>query len=105
MIDLSVTSGTSRCEIFKFEDSIGASIKLEARCDLKPDQTGQIPISKGGEVVFVPVGTEKIIITNSGNRTVTLQRSRPGEFSGLGQLLAYCPDPAQRAYLEFKEVK
>jgi hypothetical protein len=105
LAELLVSTGASRCEASKLEDSTEASIKLEARCDVKPGQTGQVPVSKNGEIVFVPVGQEKIIIANSGNQTVTLQRSRHGEFSGLGQLLAYCPDPSQRAYLESKKAK
>jgi hypothetical protein len=53
----------------------------------------------------VPVGSEEIIVTNSGHERVTLQKSRNGEFSEPGQLLAYCPESAQRAYLESKKAK
>ena len=105
LANLFVSGGASHCEASKVEESSVSSIKLEARCDLKPGQTGQVPRSKGGEIVFVPVGTENIIITSSSNQTVTLQKSRNGEFSGPGQLLAYCPDPAQRAYVDSKKAK
>jgi hypothetical protein len=102
---ISISSGASRCEISKVSDATQASIKLEAQCDLKSGQSGQVARPKNGAIVFVPVGSEDIIITNSGNQTITLQKSRNGEFSELGQLLTYCPDTAQRAYADSKKAK
>jgi hypothetical protein len=105
LAETSISSDASLCEVSKVEDATEASIKLEARCDLKPGETGLVARPKNGAYDFVPVGSEKIIITNSGHQTVTLQKSRNGEFSGLGQLLAYCPDSAQHAYADSKKAK
>lgn len=102
---ISISSGASHCEISSIDSSTQASIKLKARCDLKPGDPGQVARSIRGEIVFAPAGSEDIIITNSGNETLTLKKSRNGEFSELGQLLAYCPEAAQRAYADPKKAK
>jgi hypothetical protein len=105
LAQIAISSGTSHCEVSGIETSTQASIKLDARCDLKPGQTGTVARSMHGQIVFAPVGSEKIIITDSGNQTISLQKSRNGEFSELPELLAYCPEDAQRAYADFKKAK
>ena len=105
LADLSVSSGASRCEISKLEDSTETSIALGARCDVKPGQTGQTAVSKNGQIVFVPVGEEKIIISKSINQTLALLKSQYGDFSAPGKFIAYCPDEAQRAYADSKKAK
>lgn len=105
LADLFVSIGASRCEASRLEGSTETSIRLDMRCDVKGVRTGLVPISKGSQIVFVPVGAEKIIITNSGNQTVTLQKSEYGEFSAPAKLLAYCPDAAQRAYADSRKAK
>jgi hypothetical protein len=105
LADLSVSNGASHCEISKLEDSTETSIAFAARCGVKPDQTGQAPILKNGQIVFVPVGEEKIIISKSINQTLALLKSQYGDFSKPGKFIAYCPDEAQRAYIDSNKAK
>jgi hypothetical protein len=102
---ISISTDASLCEVASIESGTQASIKIDARCDLKPGQTGTVARSIRGEIVFAPVGSEKIIITDSGNQTISIQKSRNGEFSELAQPLAYCPEAAQRAYADSKKAK
>jgi len=95
LAEISVSSGASHCAIFKVGDSTDASIRLEARCEVKLGDRGQVTLS---------MGEEKLIITNSGHQTVTLQKIRNGE-SEPGQLLAFCPETTQRAYANSKKAK
>src|SRR5579872_1477816 len=105
LAEISISNGISHCEVDQVEGGAQNSISLQARCDLKPGETGMVARSIGGGIVFAPVGTEKIVITNAGNQTISLQKSRNGEFSELPELFAYCPDAAQRAYADSKKVK
>jgi hypothetical protein len=105
LAEISISSDASHCEVSKVKDATEASVRLEARCDLKPGETGLVARPKNGTYDFVPVGSEEIIITNTGHQTISVQKSRNGEFSELGQLLAYCPDSTQRAYADSKKAK
>ena len=100
---ISVSSGVSHCVISSIDSSTPASIRMEARCDLKPGQTGLVVRSKGGQISFAPVGSEQIIITSTGNQTLTLQKTQNGALSEPAQALAYCPDAAQRAYADSRK--
>lgn len=102
---IAISSGTSHCEVADIEASTQASIRLDARCDLKPGQTGTVARPIGGRIVFAPVGSEKIIITDSGNQTISIQKSRNGEFSEPPELFTYCPEATQRAYVDSKTAK
>jgi hypothetical protein len=95
LAEISVSSGASRCEIFKVGNSTAASITLDARCEVKLGDKGQVTL---------PMGEEELIITNSGHQTVTLQKIRNGE-SDSSQLLAFCPETTQRAYANSKKAK
>ena len=88
-----------------------ATLQMDCKMDrpadryVKGGQTGLVPVLKDSQILFVPVGAEKIIITNSGNQTVMLQKSERGEFSEPGKMLAYCPDAAQRAYADSRKAR
>jgi len=103
-VEILMSSGASRCVISSAEGSKD-SIRLDVVCDQKPGTSGLVARSIRGEVVFVPPGAEKIIISRTGDQTIALQKSRDGEFSEPAQELAYCPEPAQRAYADSKKAK
>jgi hypothetical protein len=105
LAQISISSGASHCDIASVESAAQDSIKLDARCDLKAGATGMVARSTNGQIVFAPLGSEKIVITKNGDQTISLQKSRNGEFPEPAQTLAYCPDFAQRAYADSKKAK
>lgn len=52
---------------------------------------------------FVPPSPEKTLITKIDDQTLSLQKSRNDEFSEPAQEVKYCPEAAQRAYIESKK--
>ena len=100
--DISLSGGTSHCVVIGTEDRSKDHRTLNVICDQKSNAAG-VAMRKNGN--FVAPGSEKIAFSKIGDQTITLQKSREGEFSEPPQPFAYCPDPAQRAYADLKKAK
>jgi len=100
--DISLSGGASHCAVTSTEERSKDYTSLNAVCDQNPNAVGVVMRKNGN---FVAPGSEKIAISKTGDRTITLKKSRGGEFSEPAQPLAYCPDPAQRAYADSKKAK
>ena len=95
--DISLLAGASRCVVSRVDEQSKNYSRLYVICDRKPNATGVV-VRKNGD--FVPPGSEKIVMSKTGDQTITLQKSRDGEFSEPAQALTYCPDAAQRSFIE-----
>ena len=102
---IAISSGASHCEVASVESASQDSIRLDTRCGLEPGASRMVARTIGSQIVFVPMGSEKIVITKNGDQTIVLQKSSNGEFSEPAQPLAYCPEAAQRAYADSKKAK
>jgi hypothetical protein len=58
-----------------------------------------------GQATFEPAGAETMIVRKIDDQTVFLQKSQNGQFSESSQRLSYCPEAAQRSYIDSKKTK
>jgi hypothetical protein len=97
----SVTSGSSSCHVSYVTDKPPNTTRLDVICDRQPGTPGLI--MRNGS--FQPPGAEIITMVKIDDRTVNLQKTRNGEFSEPARELAYCPDAAQRSYVDSTKTK
>ena len=97
----SVASGGSSCHVSHVTDMPPNTIRLDVICDQKPGAVGLV-LRNGS---LQPPGAEVITMAKIDDRTVNLHKTRDGEFSEPAQQLAYCPEAAQRGYVESAKPK
>lgn len=95
----SVSSGGASCYISKMADAPPYGMKLTVICNQSGTQ-GLVMRTVDGETTFEPAGTETMIVKKIDEQTVSLQKSRNGQFPEPAQQLSYCPEAAQRGFAE-----
>src|SRR6202035_3232052 len=91
----SVSSGTASCYVSNVVDAPPYAVKLGVICNQSGAQ-GVVMRNVNGQTAFEPAGAETVIVRKIDDQTVSLQKTRNGQFSEPAQQLSYCPEQAQR---------
>jgi hypothetical protein len=89
----SISIGSDRCHVIFIRDD-PVAIKLFATCIGAADALGSVSPSP-----------DTIILAKIDDRTVFVQKSRNGNFTGPGEKLAYCGQDAQKMHAQQKAAK
>ncbi len=100
----SVSSGTASCYVSNVADAPPYAVKLGVICNQSGAQ-GLVMRTVNGQTTLEPAGAETMIVRKIDDQTVFLQKSQNGQFSEAGQRLSYCPEAAQRSYVDSKKTK
>lgn len=102
LAEASVSSGADTCAITNVADISPGEIRLGVICRQKPGTQGLRIRNLGGTTIYETLGTEAIILKKIDDHTVSLQKSRNGEFIDSGKQLSYCGEDAQRMHAQQK---
>ena len=98
----SVSSGTASCYVSSASDTPPYGIKLSVICNQSGTQ-GLVMRTVNGQTTFEPAGAETVIVRKLDDKTVSMQKTRNGEFSEAAQQLSYCGDEVQRAQAQTRK--
>jgi hypothetical protein len=100
----SISSGTDRCNVTFIRDQPDA-VRLFATCSREPNAQGSSTrIGEGGSIPALP-SSETIILKKIDDKSVSLQKSKNGDFIDSGKQLSYYGEDAQRMHAQQKAGK
>jgi hypothetical protein len=102
LAERSVSSGPDKCAISNVTDTSPGEIRLDVICNQKPGTQGLLIRNLGGRTIYETLGAEAIILKKIDDHTVSLQKSRNGDFIDSGKQLSYCGQDAQRMHAQQK---
>lgn len=90
-----MSSGTASCYVSNVADAPPYAVKLGVICNQSGAQ-GLVMRNVNGQATFEPAGAETMIVKKVDDKTVSLQKTRNGQFTEPSQQLSYCGDEAPR---------
>jgi hypothetical protein len=101
----SVSSGADKCAISNITDTSAGEIRLDVMCNQKPGTQALRIRNVAGQTIHETLGAEAIILKKIDDHTVSLQKSKNGDFIDSGKQLSYCGQDAQQMHVQQKAKK